>query len=144
MTRRRSQIAAALAALLVTLSLAAAVRADLLTDAIKIGGIGFAVSQFGKPINDAINKLTGTKGDDPHFSTKVVPILSAGQGTAIGACQVGGPKAAVDTVKAVAQIEGKFFGSVRIRALIPIAANNVSNIKRVQGVGITGLVDLKL
>jgi len=143
MVRRRALPVTAIG-IAVALAGAATVRADILTDAIKIGGIGFAVSQFGKPINDAINKLTGTKGDDPHFTTKVVPILSAGQGTAIGACQVGGPRGAVETVKAVAQIEGKFFGSVRIRALIPIAANSVTNIKRVQGVGITGLVDLKL
>jgi hypothetical protein len=142
MIRRRALLATATASL-VALSLTAAVRADLLTNAIKIGGIGFAVTQFGRPLNDAINRLTGTSGNDPNFSTKVVPILSAGQGTAIGACQVGGPRSAVDSVRAVAQIEGRF-ASVRVRALIPIASNNVTNIRRVQGVGLTGLVDLKL
>jgi hypothetical protein len=48
-------------------------------------------------------------------------------------------------VKAVAQPEAKVFGELRIRALIPVESKNViQNIKKVEGVGVTGIVDLKL
>jgi len=33
---------------------------------------------------------------------------------------------------------------VRLRALIPISARSASNIKRVPGVGVSALVDIKL
>ncbi len=49
-------------------------------------------------------------------------------------------------VKAVAQLEGKVkaIGEVRLRALVPIAARSVSNLKRVPGVGVSAMVDIKL
>jgi hypothetical protein len=52
----------------------------------------------------------------------------------------------LDQVKAVAQLEGKVhaIGGIRLRALIPIAARSVSNLKRVPGVGVSALVDIKL
>jgi len=114
---------------------------------LKVVGVGAAVSQFGPDMNRAINRLTKHK-DTPAMSTKVVPIIRVGIGaqSAIGAAQVSGPKRILDKVKAVAQPYTKLFNEIEVRALIPIASNkpDLKNLKPVQGVGVTGIVDLRL
>ena len=108
------------------------------------GAIAVAVSQFGGQINDFVNKLTGNKDDNANQVTKVVPIISAGSGTYLGAVQVAGPRYDVDTVKAVAQVEGKL-SRFRVKALIPVDTVNPSKSpSRVRNVGVTALVDVKL
>lgn len=111
---------------------------------LKLGGISYLVSRFGGEINTFINKLTLQKGLDTHYATKVVPILSMGSGSYIGAVQVVGPKAQVDKVKAVGQLEGKFLSVARVKAMIPIDATSITNINRVDGVGVGAIVDFKL
>jgi hypothetical protein len=113
---------------------------------LKGGAIALVVDRFGPQINSGINKLTGDKNLGLGQATKVVPILSVGSGGYLGAVQVTGPDDKVDTVKAVAQLEGKVkvIGGIRLRALVPIAARSVSNLKRVPGVGVSALVDIKL
>ncbi len=115
---------------------------------IKILGVGAAVKQFGPDINKAINGLTSHKDTNTSF-TKVVPIITIGLNTrgAIGAAQVMGSKKNVEKVKCVASPEGELFGEIHIRALIPIATDNptdAKNLKAVDGVGVSGIVDLKL
>ncbi len=113
---------------------------------LKIVGVGAAVKQFGPQINDGINKLVKHK-DTTMETTKVVPIISYGINSrqAIGAAQVMGPKGKVDKVKAVAQLDQDLFGrEVKIRAMVPVDSDNVTNLKRVEGVGVSGVVDLKL
>jgi hypothetical protein len=113
---------------------------------LKGGAVALAVDKFGPQINRGINTLTGNKNLSPDQSTKVVPILSIGNGSYLGAVQVNGSQEALDKVKAVAQLEGKVnvIGGIRLRALIPIAARSVSNLHRVPGVGVSALVDIKL
>jgi hypothetical protein len=118
-------------------------RADLITEALKIGGISLVISKFGGRFNDALNKLMDIPTNDPKFSTKVVPIVTVGKGTAIGAVQVAGPRASVEKCKAVAQLETKVLG-VRLRALVPIEAVKVTNVRRIDGVGVSGIVDVKM
>jgi hypothetical protein len=126
-----------------------AVGATQIREAIKIIGVGAAVKQFGPDINREFNKLTGHKDKNSSF-TKVVPIITIGiKGTegAIGAAQVMGSKANVQKVQAVASPEAKLFGEVGIRALIPVSSTNITDvksIKAVDGVGVSGIVDLKL
>ncbi len=114
---------------------------------IKIVGVGAAVKQFGPDINKAINKLA-SHTDTSTRATKVVPIISAGINSrkAIGAAQVMGPKSLVDKVQAVAQLDQDLFGrEVKIRAMIPVESQDVvKNIRKVDGVGISGIIDLKL
>lgn len=112
---------------------------------LKAGGIALAVDRFGRDMDRALNRLTNTR-PDKNFSTKVVPILSAGNGAYIGAAQVMGKPELVRKVQAVAQIEGDFLGrEVRLRALIPISTKNPQNrIDRVEGVGISGIIDIRL
>jgi hypothetical protein len=131
--------------MLALLLLSGAVATAQLGDLVKGGGIGLLVSQFGKEINSTLNRLTKTPDRTEDYATKVVPVLSVGDGKEVGAVQIMGPPEAVDKVKAVAQVEGKFgMLKMRIRAMIPIAGKNVSNLKRVPGVGISGLLDVKL
>lgn len=120
------------------------VQAFDLGSVLKLGGISYLVSRYGEEINTFINKLTLQKGLDTQYATKVVSILSLGNGSYIGAVQVVGPKAQVDQVKAVGQLEGNFASVARIKAMIPIDATSISNINRVEGVGVSAIVDFKL
>jgi hypothetical protein len=120
-----------------------------LGDILKGAAIVVIVDKFGGQINKAINGLTGSPNRESGNKTKIVPILSVGQGTSAGAAQVSGPIKAVDSVQAVAQVEGnvRIGTSLRLKALIPISTRNVKDntrLKRVYGVGITGLIDARL
>lgn len=115
-----------------------------LGDILKVGGVGLIVSKFGPQINDAINKVTLQHGVEVKQVTKVVPILSVGQGGFIGAAQVMGAQEDVDRVKAVAQLEGKF-NAFRFKVLIPVESEKaVKNLKRVNGVGVSAIIDIKI
>jgi hypothetical protein len=138
----RRKIALVLGCLLLTATVAASAQLDKI---LKGGGIAYVVTQFGPEINKFINKLTKTDTSSGNFDTKVVPVLSGGTGTYAGAVQVMGPRSAVAKVQAVAQIEGKFGPlGLRVRGLIPISTKSVSDIRRVPGVGISGLLDVKI
>ncbi len=114
---------------------------------LKIGGIALLIDKFGPDLNKAMNGLTKHK-DSNKVKTKVVTILSVGIGrsSAIGAAQIMGPPDKVDQVVAIAQPEGEFLGrEIRLRALIPVSDKNVTRgIKTVDGVGVSGIVDIKL
>ena len=144
----KSTIAVAGAALFVALMIPVTVNAQF-DKLLKGGAILIVIDKFGGEINNAINKLVGDPNHEDGNKTKVVPILSIGKGTYAGAVQVSGPVQQVNSVQAVAQVEGdiRFGTSLRIKALIPISNRNVNNssgLARVYGVGITGLIDTKL
>lgn len=106
---------------------------------------GAAVKALAPQLNSFINTITFNKGIKYDGYTKVVPILSIGSGTRIGAAQVGAEtKTALDRTKAVGQLEGEF-QSIRAKALIPIDSENpIKQFKRVKGVGVTAIIDVKL
>lgn len=113
---------------------------------IKVGGAVAVVNTFGKDINKALNKLTGHK-DTPTMKSKIVTILSVGvnQSSAIGAAQVMGPPEKLDKVVAVAQPEASLLGMVRVKALLPVSSKDViKGLRIVEGVHVTGVVDIKL
>jgi hypothetical protein len=141
-----------LAALLIALSLFTAVPAafgidvgDVLKKGAIIVGGGYLVKTLGPQLNDFINTLTFQKGVKFEGYTKVVPIVSFGSNTRIGAAQVGAAtKEALDKTKAVAQLEGEF-NSIRASALIPVDSTNpIQRFRRVKGVGVTAIIDVKL
>src|SRR4051794_37806890 len=144
MNRTSSQRTIVLTAV-VSASLGAVATAQL-GSVLKGGAIALVVDKLAPQINSGINSLTGNKHLEVGQATKVVPILSVGSGSYLGAVQVAGPDDKLDQVKAVAQLEGNFkaVGGIRLRALIPIAARSVTNLKRVSGVGVSALVDIKL
>jgi hypothetical protein len=144
MKPNRTLKVAAIAAMLFSLT---AISMPQIREAIKILGVGAVVQKFGPDMNKALNKLV--KHTDSRDSwTKVVPILTVGIGksNAIGAAQVKGTRAQVEKVQAVAAPETELFGKeIRIRAMIPVSDKNVgSKIQPVTGVGVSGIVDLKL
>ncbi len=116
-----------------------------LGDLLGVVGGGFLVKTIAGPINDFINTVTFNKGVGVEESTKVVPIVSFGSGTRIGAAQVAGPDAAVGKTKAVARLNLSFQGKVGVNVLIPIDAENpLERFRRVQGVGVSAIIDYNL
>ena len=128
------------------ISLAGMAWAIDLGDLIGVVGGGFIVSQVAGPLNDFINTVTFNKGAKVEGHTKVVPIVSLGSGTRIGAAQVAGPRGeAIQKTKAVAQLEVTFRDRLRTKILIPIDSENpVKQFKRVQGVGVSAIIDFRL
>ena len=125
------------------------VRAQDLGQILKGGAILIAIDKFGPEIDKYVNKLLGDGTREVGADTKVVPVLSIGQGTYVGAVQVTGPTRQVQQVKAVAQVEGRarIGFNIRVKGLIPISDRSVkdlSTLKRVPGIGITGIIDGKL
>ena len=116
---------------------------------IKGSAIAVAVDKFGPDINKGINGLLGQHGATTKFATKVVPILSLGDSGYIGAVQVTGPEALVQKVQGVAQLEGRFklpvVSGIRLRGLVPVSTKTPGkSIERIEGVGVSAIVDFKL
>ena len=114
----------------------------------KVAGIGVLVDQFGAQLNSFINTLMAQHNATPEFATKVVPILTVGvlgNGGYIGAAQVIGPKHLVNRVQAVVQVESGFNGNMfRVKGLIPIDNKVPVNFNRVQGVGVSAIIDVRI
>ena len=144
MKKIRSRWLALLAALMITVGGSA--WAFNLGDLIGVIGGGFVVSAIAGPLNDFINTITLNKGAKVEGHTKVVPIVSIGSGTHIGAAQVAGPRGdAITSTKAVAQIEATFSDRLRVKILVPIDSENpVQRFRRVQGVGVSAIIDVRL
>lgn len=112
---------------------------------LKAGGIAVLVDRFAGPLNTFINTLTAKNGVSSEYATKVVPVITVGSGTYAGAAQVTGPQELVDKTQAVLQLEGDFSGDTfRIKALIPIDSKNPTKFSRVQGVGVSAQIDVKI
>ena len=111
-------------------------------------GIGFAVKTFGGQINQAINTVLMQNNIERHGATKVVPILSVGQGAYTGAAQVTGPENEVAQVQAVVQGEVTASGGqVRFNALVPVDSINPFQSlpkPKFKGVGITAIIDFNV
>ena len=129
---------------LLSLSLApAATQAIGLGDILKVGGIGFVVDRLAGPLNSFINTLMVQHKAGPSYATKVVPIISAGSQGHIGAAQITGSQDLIDRTQAVLQLEGEF-SSLRVKGLIPIDSKNPLSFSRVQGVGVSAIIDIGL
>ncbi|MDY6029368.1 MAG: hypothetical protein SPI71_03800 [Acidaminococcaceae bacterium] len=118
-------------------------QASFLGKILKGGAIGAVVNATSENINDAINSITAKYGVSSEDATKVVPIIAVGDGSRAGAAQVSGPKSKVDLCKAALQIEQTVFG-IRAVVLIPVDRLDVQNVKRVQGVGVSAQIDVKI
>lgn len=126
-----------------------AIGAPQIKEAIKIIGVGAAVRQFGPDMDKALDRMTNHTDSSSDY-TKVVPIITIGLNSrgAIGAAQVKGARKNVDKVKAVASPQTELFGKeILIRAMIPVDRDDITkmgDVKAVQGVGVSGIIDLKL
>lgn len=111
---------------------------------LKVGGVGILVDRFGGQINDFLNKILAQNNLSTTYTTKVVPIVSVGTNGYIGAAQVTGPASEVERVEAVAQIEASFNNVARVKGLVPIDSKNPVNASRIQGVGVSTIIDIKI
>lgn len=111
---------------------------------LKVGGVGILVDRFGGQINDFLNKFLAQNNLSTTYTTKVVPIVSVGTNGYIGAAQVTGPASEVERVEAVAQLEASFNNVARVKGLVPIDSKNPVNASRIQGVGVSAIIDLKI
>ncbi len=117
---------------------------SLLEQALRLFGIGYVVSRFGGDINNFVTDLAGQRGVQWEGATKVVPIVSVGQGGFIGAAQVVGAPSQIDEVRAVGQLETRI-SDIRGRLLIPVNTTNPTrNLSRISGVGVSGLIDFRI
>ena len=66
-------------------------QAGILDKVIKGGAIGYVVDATAGPLNDGINTVTAKYGVSTTDATKVVPIISVGDGSRAGAAQDSGP-----------------------------------------------------
>ncbi len=114
-------------------------------DVVKVLGIGYAVKTFGPQINSAINTVLMQNHIERHGGTKVVPILSVGDGAYIGGAQVTGPEEEVAKIKAVIQGEVTIGSDkVRLKGLVPVDSDNPFDSlpkPKFKGVGVTALID---
>ncbi len=79
------------------------------------------------------------------YTSKFVPIISVLEGVKLGVARVNGPRSAVAQVQAVAQLETNFKDVLEVDVYIPISTKVPGkSLARVQGVAVTGLVDIKL
>ena len=117
----------------------------ILRDGAAIIGGGAAVTLLSTQLNDFINTVTLNRGAHFEGFTKVVPIVSFGSGTRIGAAQIGAnTRDAMERTQAVAQLEVTF-QRIRISVIIPIdSLNPVQQFRRVQGVGVTAIIDVQI
>ena len=117
---------------------------SLLGGVLKVGGVNFVIDKYADSINGFLNNLLKQNNLSTTYSTKVVPIVSLGGGAHIGAAQVTGPSSEVERVEAVAQIEASFNSVARVKGLVPIDSKNPSTANRIQGVGISAIIELKI
>jgi len=145
MKTKKSLVIGLLLFCLLSVAAVPAAQALNLGDILKVGGIGILIDKFSGPLNKFINTLTFQNGGGHDYATKVVPIITVGSGGYIGAAQVMGSQELVDQVEAVLQVEGNFNGKqFRAKVLIPIDSKNPTKFSRVQGVGLSALIDVKI
>lgn len=118
---------------------------NVVRDTAVVAAGGALVRTTAEPLDNFINTATLNRNANLEGHTKVVPIVSIGNGAHIGAAQVGGTsRNSVNQTQAVAQLETSF-NRIRIKILIPIdSANPLRQFRRVQGVGVTAIIDARL
>jgi uncharacterized protein YdbL (DUF1318 family) len=149
----KKKLLIAVAAILILTTATASLRAAKLSDLLngKVGEVvkGAAIflltDALSKQLNDFINTVTLNKGVPSEAATKVVPVVSVGSGVRVGAVQVTGSKELVEKVKAVVQLETKFsLKNLDVEVFVPSDSANPLKFNRVEGVGISALIDLRL
>jgi len=118
---------------------------DLLGSAAKVVGVAVLVDKFGGQLNKAINSVMDQNDVSTKSSSKVVTIITPLGNKHIGAAQVVGEEDAVAKVGAVAQLETSFMDKLfRIKVLIPIEGKDATHLRRVPGVGVSAVIDVKI
>lgn len=105
--------------------------------------VAVAVKNAGPQLNEVINKVSLRK--DAEQFTGVFPMATLGENAYIGGAQVSGAAADVNKVKGVWQYEDLFSnGMFRVKILIPTDDLNPLKLHRVDGVGLTAVIDMRI
>ena len=67
-----------------------------------------------------------------------------GSGKQVGAVQIPASQVLANQTQSIIQLEGSLLGSFRVRALVPSDSQTPLKIKRVQRVGVSALVDVRV
>ncbi|MCX6377358.1 MAG: hypothetical protein NTU88_15205 [Armatimonadetes bacterium] len=115
------------------------------TKIFRAAAIGLLVKQASPGLNKFINTLTFQSHVPVGMSTKVVPILSVGEKGYVGAAQVAGPAAGVNSIQAVWVYEDNFSqNEFRLKVFVPSKSLNPLELKRAQKVGVSAIIDVAL
>ncbi len=110
-------------------------------DVIRGAALLIAVKNFGSSINNTLNTLTFNKG----YNTKLVPMASVGEKMYLGGGQISASDATIIKVNALWQYEDMFSGGqFRVKIMVPTTSTNPLKMKRVDGAGITAVVEMAL
>lgn len=115
------------------------------TKILRAAAIGLLVKEASPELNKFINTFTMQNHVPVGMSTKVVPILSVGEKGYVGAAQVAGPQTYVNSCQAVWLYEDNFSNNeFRLKVYVPSASLNPLELKKVQKVGISAIIDVSL
>ncbi|MDO8684332.1 MAG: hypothetical protein Q7N50_12710 [Armatimonadota bacterium] len=110
-------------------------------DVLLAAGVAVAIKNENGVLNKAINIISFNKG----LATRVVPMASFGEKAYIGGGQVSGSANVIKSVNAVWQYEDYFSsGKFRVKIMVPTTSSNPLKMKRVDGAGVTAVIDLSL
>ena len=146
MTTKKMIAALMMTAALTTAPLTAA-SANGFLNKVLTGAAGvYAVKLIAGPLNSFIDSVLLTNHIANQGKTKVVPIVTTGSATYVGAAQVSGPADAVDRVQAVGALAFEWNNGVwKGTILIPIdSLNPLKGFKRVYGVGVDAVINARL
>lgn len=110
-------------------------------DAVRGAAVLVAIKNFGSSINSGLNTITFNKG----MATKVVPMATFGEKTYLGGAQVSASAKTIGKVNAVWQYEDLFSnGKFRVKIVVPTTSSNPLKMKRVDGAGVSAVIDMAL
>jgi hypothetical protein len=97
------------------------------------------------PVDAAPDQVARDWQPSERYEDKYVPIVSLLEGTRLGVARVNGPRSRVALTQAVVQFSIGFGDFLDIDIHVPVSTREPGPpISRVQGVGLTGLGDVKL
>ena len=141
--RRGLALTLALALVLLPMGSAWALK---IGDILKVGGWALFLKNNADDIDKGLNAVVGRQNlKSANWVTKVVPVVSIGQGGFIGAVQVAGPKDKVAETKAALELNTSLLGDdIKARIFIPINSTKLDKFQRVEGVGTVSLLEMRL
>jgi hypothetical protein len=141
----RTRILVAVVAVAIVVTGGAAFALNLGEALLKTVATGVVVKAVAKPADKGINTLLMNNHVPIGTDTKVVPVLSVGEKGYVGMAQVAGARSLVDQAESVVQFETSFSNKqYRIKLLMPMNSVNPIGVSRVQGLGVSALVDMAL
>jgi hypothetical protein len=114
---------------------------DVLRQGLKAAGVSALVRSMGPELDKFINSILSSKGAQNREATRVVPVITFGDSTAVGAVQITGDKDLIKKVRHVIAYEDKLHSKYRVKVYIPSSHSNPLKLDRVYGVSVTAIIE---